>query len=446
MGIRAYCLRKSFWLKDFLQGSPMWKNFKDILYISNNPNATKEREKRAHYLKSIIEFAKANTVFYGEVKGDKLTDFPVINKQIILRRYDDFLVHEDKIPGQKGKLHVQKTSGSTGTPFAVPQDTSCRIRRIATIKVENEKIGFHSFEPMMHLRAVKHYWNDKGDLFYNRKLNILYADNSNLTNEKIENILSAINRYRIKVVRGYMTTLDTITRYAVEHSISLQSRPTFISVGELLLESLRLRIVKELGCHVVSQYGNEENGIFGQSAIDAPGDIIYLNRANCYIEILKLDRDEPASEGELGRVVVTDFTNHALPMIRYDIGDVAKIGDVVHGELVSITSLSGRKTDLIYTTSGKIIDMFNSISSEIYNNPQILQWQFVQEGKFEYVLRLCLKEACAKSNEKEWRESLKLLLGDDAVIRIEYVNEMPVLSSGKRKIIIQNYTSSFIRN
>lgn len=394
----------------------------------------------------MLEFAKANTVFYGGVNGDKLTDFPVINKQIILNRYEDFLVPEHKIPGQKGKLHVQKTSGSTGTPFAVPQDTRCRTRRIATIKVENEKIGFHSFEPMMHLRAVKHYWSDKGDWFYNRKLNILYADNSNLTNEKIANILTAINQYRIKVVRGYMTTLDTITRYAVEHGISLQSHPTFISVGELLLESLRLRIVEELDCHIISQYGNEENGIFGQSSMDAPGDTIYLNRANCYIEILKMDSDDPVAEGELGRVVVTDFTNHALPMIRYDIGDVAKIGEVIHGELVSITSLSGRKTDLIYTTSGHRVDLFNSISPDIYNNPQILQWQFVQEGKTEYVLRLCLREDRSKSSEPQWRESLKSLLGTDASIRIEYVNEIPVLNSGKGKIIIQNYTPPSIRN
>lgn len=445
MDIRAYYLRKRFWFKDFLNGSPMWKDFKDVLYISNNQPVI-GGGRRACYLKSIIEFAKANTVFYGRVAGNELSDFPVINKQTILSRYDDFLVPEYKIPGQKGKVHVQKTSGSTGTPFSVPQDTRCRIRRIATIKVENEKIGFHSFEPMMHLRAVKHYWNDRGDWFYDRKLNIIYADNSNLTDEKIANILHAINQYRVKVVRGYMTTLDTITRYAVEQGINLYSHPTFISVGELLLESLRSRIVEKLKCHVVSQYGNEENGIFGQSAIDAPGDTIYLNRANCYIEILKLDSDVPAVPGELGRVVVTDFTNYALPMIRYDIGDVAKIGEVIQGELFSIQSLSGRKTDLIYTTSRYRIDLFNSIPPDIYNNPGILQWQFIQEGQSEYVLRLCLKEVSVRSNEDKWRKSLKALLGTDASIHIEYTSEIPVLNSGKRKIVIQKYTPPFMRS
>ena len=397
--------------------------------------------KRRIYLESLLDFAKSHTVFYGEVKGCKLSDFPVINKQVILSRYNDFLVSERNIPGQKGRLHIQKTSGSTGTPFAIPQDSRCRTRRIATIKVENEKIGFHSFEPMMHLRAVRHYWGNIGDLFYNRKLNIVYADNSNLTDEKVSKILTAINTHKVKVVRGYMTTLDTITRYAVEHNVELTFRPIFISVGELLLESLRLRIVNDLKCHVISQYGNEENGIFGQSAIDAPGDTIYLNRANCYIEILKMDSDEPAGQDELGRIVVTDFTNYALPMIRYDIGDVAMVGDVKDGELLSLKSLSGRKTDLIYTTSGRQIDLFNSISPEIYNNPDVSQWQFIQKSKDEYQLRLCMKNESLRISETNILFGLKSLLGIDAKIDIEYVNKIPVLNSGKRKIVIQNHYS-----
>lgn len=440
MSLRTYFLRKRFWINDFLHGSPMWKDFKDVLYISNN-QCYKSGVKRRIYLESLLDFAKSHTVFYGEVKGCKLSDFPVINKQVILSRYNDFLVSERNIPGQKGRLHIQKTSGSTGTPFAIPQDSRCRTRRIATIKVENEKIGFHSFEPMMHLRAVRHYWGNIGDLFYNRKLNIVYADNSNLTDEKVSKILTAINTHKVKVVRGYMTTLDTITRYAVEHNVELTFRPIFISVGELLLESLRLRIVNDLKCHVISQYANEENGIFGQSAIDAPGDTIYLNRANCYIEILKMDSDEPAGQDELGRIVVTDFTNYALPMIRYDIGDVAMVGDVKDGELLSLKSLSGRKTDLIYTTSGRQIDLFNSISPEIYNNPDVSQWQFIQKSKDEYQLRLCMKNESLRISETNILFGLKSLLGIDAKIDIEYVNKIPVLNSGKRKIVIQNHYS-----
>lgn len=346
----------------------------------------------------------------------------------------------NKIPFQKGKLHIQKTSGSTGTPFAVPQDTRCRMRRIAIIKYENEKIKFHSFEPMMHLRSATHYWKNNKDIFYDSSLNIWYADNSNLKEEKIINIIETVNRNRIKVIRGYMTTLDSITRYMEENNLKFIHKVTFISVGELLQEWLRLRVINYLKCDIVSQYGNEENGIFGQSDINASGRHINLNGAGCIIEILKLDRDEPVNKGEIGRIVVTDFTNYAFPMIRYEIGDLAAPCEYnPDGTIKSIDKLSGRITDLIFCTNGQVLDIFNTVPTEIYNNPLIKQWQFIQKGEKEYLLNLSIKNESIKKEENVFRNKLKDILGQDATISISWQNELPILNSGKRKIIINEW-------
>lgn len=38
---------------------------------------------------------------------------------------------------------------------------------------------------------------------------------------------------------------------------------------------------------------------------------------------LKMDSDEPAEDGELGRIVITDLYNYAFPILRYDNGDTA---------------------------------------------------------------------------------------------------------------------------
>lgn len=106
-----------------------------------------------------------------------------------------------------------------------------------------------------------------------------------------------------------------------------------------------------------------------------------LNLANCYMEILKFDSDEPVADGELGRIVVTDLTNYAMPMIRYDIGDVAMVGEKKSGIMVSIDNLGGRKTDLIIRTDGTQVDFFNSVSPDLYLNEGISQYQFIQKGE-----------------------------------------------------------------
>ena len=390
-------------------------------------------------VRKILAFATENVPFYKPFKGCKFEDFPVINKHTILQRYEDFVTPADLIPGQKGDVHIQKTSGSTGTPFAVYQDTVCRIRRIATIKAENEAISFHSFMPMMHLRSAAHYWGKGQMINYNKALNIYYVDNANLDDDKLQTIVDTINQNKIKFIRGYMTTLDLITQYVVKKGKSFIHHPTFISVGELMLESLRLRIVNDLHCHVISQYGNEENGVLGSSKIDQKGTSIWLNRANCIIEILKLDEDLPAQRGELGRIVVTDFSNYAMPMIRYDIGDLASIGEVSKdGTILRIDNLCGRKTDLIYKTNGEIIDFFNSIPATIYNNPDIKQWQFIQLTDKKYMLKLNVSDKTCFDSMTIGND-LRDLLGTDAQIDIEYVNEIPTFSSGKRKIIINEW-------
>lgn len=431
-----FLLRKWFWIGDFFKGSPMWHAYCDVRNIAENRNGTAS-QRRNELLTHLLEHAKNNTEFYKDNTYKSLSDYPVVNKQTILGNYDAFFVAPDKIPGQKGKVHVQKTSGSTGTPFEIRQDTNCRTRRIATIKYENDLIGFHSFEPMMHLRAFAHYWGGEEKIRYAKDLNIWYADNADLTDERVKEILDTIIYNKIKYVRGYMTSLDIITRYAVEHGIEFTHEVFFISVGELLLESLRNRIVNDLHCHLISQYGNEENGIFGSTDIDGVGTEMNLNGANCIVEILKLDSDEPVEGGELGRIVVTDLTNYAMPMIRYEIGDVAAIGNMSDdGIITKIVKLSGRKTDLILKQDGTHVDFFNSVPKEVYNNPKIRQWQFIQHSLDNCTLKLTTVDALTPNEEQFFKASIQDLLGATVTVNIAQVDEIPVLSSGKRKVVI----------
>lgn len=447
MGFRTFYLRKKYWLNDFLHGSQMWKQYCDVIQIIDNQNVIGEG-KRQEYLKSIVKYAKENVPYYMRLSGlETLSDFPVVNKQTYMSDYDSFCVAKDRIPYQKGELHVQKTSGSTGTPFAVPQDTRCRMRRIAIIKGENEKIGFHSFDPMMHLRAVSHYWGGTRDFLYRKDLNIWYVDNANLKAQKIVEIIKVINEERIKFVRGYMTTLDMITRYMEERQLKFNHKVMFISVGELLQEWLSKRVVDYLKCDIISQYGNEENGIFGQSDINGSGRHINLNGAGCIVEVLKMNSDEPAEKEELGRVVVTDFTNYAFPMIRYEIGDLAAPCEYYSdGTIKSLDKLSGRVTDMIYNTQGEIIDIYNSIPTEIFNNPLIKQFQFIQTDEKEYLMNISTENDNVKTEEQKFMDKLKDVLGRDASVKINWVNELPVLNSGKRKIVINEWKKGMISN
>jgi len=438
MSTIASIRRVLFWADDIFHGGVLWKAYKEIRFI--NKYLDKGEEIVQQKLNDIISFAKANTTFYAKVQGNELKDFPVIDKRTILADKAAFLVKPELIPGQKGELFIKSTSGSTGTPFSFPQDTVCRTRLIAMIKYGNDQIGFHSFDRLLQVRSMSHYYKGKKDYTFDRKHNILYVDNADLDEEKALAICKVINDNRIKFIRGYFTSMDIISQSAVKHNVVFKEGLTFISGGERFTETFLHRVTEQLHCRVISQYANEENGIMAQTPINGVGTNMNLNRGNCFIEILKFDKDEPAEKGELGRIVVTDLTNRAMPMIRYEVGDVASPDEIRNGVLISISNFAGRKTDLIVTTNGESVDFFNKMSSEIFLNEDILQYQFIQKGAKTYVLKLIVKDESIKNSEARFISLVKDVVGEDANVSIEYADEIPIMNSGKRKIVINEWT------
>lgn len=69
---------------------------------------------------------------------------------------------------------------------------------------------------------------------------------------------------------------------------------------------------------------------------------------------------------------------------------------------------------------------------------QVKQYQFIQNGRNDYLLKIN-KQVEPFTQENAILDALKGYVGSDAMIRIEYVDEIPLLSSGKRKQIVNNY-------
>lgn len=103
-------VRKSlFWFNDYLNGGQLWKDLKEVSHIISNPEETIDIRRK--HLSDILEFATKNTPFYNGYQGCKsLQDFPVVNKAFYREHYKEIEVSIESIPGQKGLLHIQKTS------------------------------------------------------------------------------------------------------------------------------------------------------------------------------------------------------------------------------------------------------------------------------------------------------------------------------------------------
>lgn len=431
MSVKASLLRRIFWVSDFFAGSPIRSQYRDVRAKQEGRISTEAG------VAEMLEYATTHCDFYREYRGKALGEFPVMNKNIIRGNMERIRVPEEKNPWQKEGVsyHIQKTSGSTGAPFALPQDTRKRFRRIAELKYSGELLGFFSHDELVQLR-IWTKWQNKS-WWQRTKENIFPFDCSNLNEQHLAELCKLIAATKAKSLRGYSSSFELLARYMLQQGISLPTVRVIIAGAETLYDSTREAVAKAMpGCHIISQYANEECGIMAQERIGKPG-IYHFNRASYVFEVLKPDSDEPAEDGELGRIVVTDLYNYACPMIRYDTGDMCVQRHDAQG-VPYIEKLFGRRLDMLFNTAGDpVFPMY--FARVLKNYDRIAQWQFIQQGEKEYLLKLSLTTGEKFTAISEILAAMRELLGEEAEIRVEYVDEIPVLGSGKRKCVINEW-------
>ena len=437
MDFNALFLRTRFWIKDFLNGSPIGAPYKEIKFIQEH-SYEKGLPIREKALRNLLTHAKQNTIFYKDIKGEDLKSFPIMNKSSLLEHYHEICVEKSKIPGQIGDIHIQTTSGSTGTPFKIPQDTLKRRRRIAELKYFGAIAGFKTHDKLIHLRTWNK-WQQKTARQIKTE-NIIPFDIARMGVEDLKRLCDLIISTKAVCLRGYASSLGKLAEYAKGKGYQFPHLKLAIAGAESLQDDTRALFKEVMHADIQSQYANEECGILAQERVptqekDNP---MYWNHSGYFFEILKLDRDEPAEYGELGRIVITDLYNYAFPVIRYDNGDTAVLlppNEYSQGYPV-LGKLYGRRFDLTYSTTGTPIFplTYGRILKHFEN---IIQWQFIQNGEKEYELKVILHNR--QDSLSTILNNLKEYLGDDAIIKISPVEDIPVLASGKRKPVVNNW-------
>jgi phenylacetate-CoA ligase len=435
MILSEWIRRIGFWALDFLKGSRVRKHYVDINNIMENGMDLNVSKIQETYLNSILKYATENVEFYKKFNGfDSIDSFPVINKNIIRNNYEAFQSPEFL----KAAVVTMHTSGSTGTPFVVRQDKNKRDRVYAEMMYFWEKAGYQIGMKYVFFRIWTSLNRKSRLLAWAR--NILMVDVRRQDEEKLEDIRNLLRSDpKIRMLLSYVPALENLANYLSACGDTPEMYPninTIIGFGEAFPENVQKKLKEVFRCNVISLYSNQENGMLAVECVENKE--FHVNRASYYIELLKIDADKPVGIGEPGRVVVTDLFNHAMPLIRYDTGDIGvwKKETECGWHSQALSSIQGSMVDLLFDTQGnkKPTDV---ISVNMWSFDKILQFQFLQEGAKQYVLKL--NGAKGYYDDAIFVDLVKDALGEDAEVVIEYVHEIPVLESGKRKIMVNNY-------
>jgi len=421
----------AFWTLDRFHGGRVAFHLRDIEKLDRNPGLAAEVQKER--LRELLSHACETTSYYRQFSGAReLSNFPILEKRTVREHHDGLLSSAYAAES----LGTRTTSGSYGTPMAFRLTAEKRLRHQAEVIYYARWAGYEV--GVRHVQTRSTVIPSRLKLWM---LNQAIVNPTRMTEAWLAEQREMLRRERVKVIVSFPSVLQAIAAYCKSRGDgpSDYSLRGIIATAELLHEETRTLIQETFGCPALSRYTTEELGVLAQECVQ--GRQHHLNQACYVVEVLDGERDEPAAAGRPGRVVVTDLWSHAMPLIRYDLGDVAVLGEgcACGWEGPVLTGVEGRIVETIYDADGNRVSPFviNGVMRDIEN---VIQYQFVQQGRGRYCMRIVRMSGF--DQEPLIRERLVRILRSEAGVGFEYVGEIPPLPSGKRPYIINEMSGS----
>jgi phenylacetate-CoA ligase len=359
---------------------------------------------------------------------DRLSVIPILSKSVVKAHNAAFWPHP--LP-RLTAFHA--TSGTTGTPLRVPSTIWDRAYAQTNYEAWLQRICGHTHPPTLYLTGFlspsasrELVWRDllTGDAFLS-----IYALNA-ANRQAIAAVVRDVNP---RVIYGYASSVFGLAQLFDEERLPGHDRRIAVTTSEVLYPGWRQSIEHTICSRVFQYYGAQEHQ---HLVVECEAGMMHIHPLIGIVEILREDGGR-AGAGQQGRVVVTGLHRHSMPLIRYDLGDVAtSTGYATHCpcglQWPTIGQFEGRVDDLVVTRDGRRIGMLAFHTTRYVHG--IREAQLIQRGFEHFVFRVVLADAePAQRGEMEatMRRELLNRVGGDLLIEFDYVKHIPRGPNGK---------------
>ena len=423
--------RRTFWI--------LKNSLKNIDYSKQEKIHRDEFMKLTSFLSNHTHYL--NYGLKGDVENDRKVwrNIPILTKKNIQKKkFTEYYI--------KNKLKNTKTvytgGSTTGEPVMFIEDKRSGDFSRAYFYLSFYRCGWDFSQPWIKLwgrpelnksirsRLLKYFsYSLQNCTAYNA------FDMSDYMFEKIYNQLSKTPHSHIY---SYVNAVVEFARFVEKKKLNIKIN-FILTTGELLSDDNKLYLEKIFKCPVYNGYAcTEINSVAYTNPREKK---LIINRERVYVEIVG-ENDEVLENGKIGRVILTDLQKRSFPLIRYDTGDSASIlkhTDLNGNIIYCFNNLNGRVSDIIYTTTGKIIHsiviQFSLTEFFAKINADLLKFQVIQKLDKTLVFKLDITD---KLNENQIKKLKKKLEDDiqEEKISIKFTDEFTYSKSGKIKYFI----------
>ena len=377
-----------------------------------------------------------NRVKPEDLKSDEdLSMAPVVPKEDMRARTEEFFT----APIRHHMLEVH-TSGTTGSPMTVyfsREDMGVRsaflerCRRWAGVHIGQRRASFTGRNIVPIRQRKPPYWR------YNRPGNQLLFSAYHLAEENFPAYFRALAKFQPEIMDGYPSAIHILAEYALRNDRVGVVRPKAILVSaETLLPHQRKAIESAFQAKLYNQYASSDGAPF---ISECRYGRLHNHLDSGVIEILNSD-GTPTLPGQTGQMVVTCFTTHVTPFLRFAINDVA----VPAAEdaccecglpFPLVGAIVGRVDDILRTPDRGFVGRLDTVFKKLPNS--VVEAQIVQISPETIVLRIVPDPHRYKTEHASLVVGeLRKRLGTVVDIQVEETHCIPRSANGKMRPVI----------
>ena len=297
----------------------------------------------------------------------------------------------------KNELVTTRTSGSTGQRLVFSRSRKFGSHNLAQCLRGRRWWGVDPWATTAKFWGVAWQFENtpakKAKAYFkyikDRLIGTIHFSAFDVTKDELEKVAKRIERFKPEVLFGYGTSLYMFARHCLNRGGLNHHFKVAIYTSEALTDHQKETIGVAFGCPVVSEYGSVETGII---SYQCPEGRHHISEENILLEVIDSDC-KTVAPGVQGKAVITVLQERAIPIVRYELGDLVTLepdeGICDCGvNLKSLKVLGGRANDLIQSPKGRFVhpEMFDYTMRYF---PGVERFRIVELdiGKIEVILQ-----------------------------------------------------------
>lgn len=311
------------------------------------------------------------------------------------------------------------STGSTGPPLTVQVDRRTNALEFAFYWRHWSWFGYRLGDRFAQLSWAPFREAPDQDVLTERGTGRLLLNVSAVTARRARAWAAAMVLHRARFLKGHPSALLHFALFVRAERLDLPPLRAIFATGEVLEPCARRLIAEVFGATVADAYGSMERVV---AACECPSGRMHANADYGGWDTIDAGPD-PTSGRPRGRVVGTGYYTFAMPLVRFELGDLVEAapdGPCPCGRtLPTVGRIQGRSVDAVTTADGRLLTAAAVVFTGV---PGILRGQLVQESLTGLRARVLGSAAFGAGESRRLVEQIRAMVGAGMSIDVERVD------------------------